>query len=263
MRIKSPCPSSQEDRDLSHPANRALSSCSMATNFTPMPCFGTTPLDGGTSANFPRWHIQQQLNEGSGCRGIGGADVKPAQPKVIHCGNHSFVETVPRDNRPLRSRKARINATFATLGWHWRSATNCGDPITDGVTAALPSANFGTLQHDSIEHSTLTPPPQTLILACGTVLQSAADSTGVAGAILKGFLADAAAVLRIVPSPKPSRSPIFAQDSPCERRAAIRAESTATRGRPRDFPLVRAFRKPARTRSTINDRSAQRWHPGQ
>jgi hypothetical protein len=23
--------------------------------------FGTTSLDGGTSANFPRWHIQQQL----------------------------------------------------------------------------------------------------------------------------------------------------------------------------------------------------------
>jgi pimeloyl-ACP methyl ester carboxylesterase len=39
--------------------------------------FGTTSLDGGTSANFPRWHIQQQLNEGSGCRGIGGANVQP------------------------------------------------------------------------------------------------------------------------------------------------------------------------------------------
>jgi hypothetical protein len=23
--------------------------------------FGTASLDGGTSANFPRWHIQQQL----------------------------------------------------------------------------------------------------------------------------------------------------------------------------------------------------------
>src|SRR5580700_5576479 len=94
-----------------------------------------------------------------------------------------------------------------------------------------------------------------LILACGTVLQSAADSTGVAGTDLRGFLADVAAVRRTVPSPNPSCPPIFAHDSPCERRAAILAASTVTRGRPRDFPFARAFRKPARTLSTISDRS--------
>jgi len=77
-----------------------------------------------------------------------------------------------------------------------------------------------------------------------TLLQSAADSTGVAASVLKGFLADAAAVRRTVPSPNPSCPPIFAHDSPCERRAAILAASTVTRGHPRDFPFSRAFRKP-------------------
>jgi hypothetical protein len=94
-----------------------------------------------------------------------------------------------------------------------------------------------------------------LFLAGARLPQSAADSTGVAGTILKGFLADAAAVRRTVPSPSQSRSPIFAQDIPCDRRAEILAESTTTRGRTRDFPFARAFLKPARTRSTISDRS--------
>src|SRR6202043_2814550 len=74
-------------------------------------------------------------------------------------------------------------------------------------------------------------------------------------AALMGFLADAAAVRRTVPSPNPSCSPIFVHDSPCERRAAILAASTVTRGHPRDFPFAFAFLRPARTLSTISERS--------
>jgi hypothetical protein len=42
--------------------------------------------------------------------------------------------------------------------------------------------------------------------------QSAAKLRGVAGVVLRGFLADAAAVLRTVPSPNSSCSPIEAHE---------------------------------------------------
>jgi hypothetical protein len=89
-----------------------------------------------------------------------------------------------------------------------------------------------------------------MFLADVTLLQSAADSMGVAASVLKAFLADAAGVRRTVPSPNPSCPPIFAHDSPCERRAAILAASTVKRGASEGLPfrasIPQAERLPAR-----------------
>jgi hypothetical protein len=63
------------------------------------------------------------------------------------------------------------------------------------------------------------------LLPAGRMTQ-AADSMGVARADLRGFLADAAAVRRMVPSPSPNCSPIFAHESPRDRSDAILAAST-------------------------------------
>jgi hypothetical protein len=73
--------------------------------------------------------------------------------------------------------------------------------------------------------------------------------------VLSGFLADARAVRRTVPSPNPRYAPIFAHDNPCERSVAILARSTATRGRPSVVPLDRAAAMPDFTRSRINSLS--------
>ena len=54
---------------------------------------------------------------------------------------------------------------------------------------------------------------------------------------------------------------IVAHDAPLLRRAAILRTATTTRGRPGRFPLARAFRNPARTRSTISDRSSSATAP--
>lgn len=62
-------------------------------------------------------------------------------------------------------------------------------------------------------------------------------------------------------APIPSCSAISFQDAPCARRAAILVASTTLRGRPRRFPLARAFRKPARTRSAIRLRSSSATAP--
>src|SRR5437899_2459983 len=59
----------------------------------------------------------------------------------------------------------------------------------------------------------------------------------------------------------PNRSPILAQESPCERRAAILAASTTLGGRPSRLPLAFAFRRPALTRSAIRLRWTRRRAP--
>ena len=53
----------------------------------------------------------------------------------------------------------------------------------------------------------------------------------------------------------PTSRAISRQEHPCARRAAIFVASTILRGLPSVFPLARAFRSPARTRSTIKLRS--------
>jgi hypothetical protein len=51
------------------------------------------------------------------------------------------------------------------------------------------------------------------------------------------------------------------QDAPDARRLAIFAASTVTRGLPSVFPFARAFRNPARTRSTVKLRSSSATAP--
>jgi hypothetical protein len=54
---------------------------------------------------------------------------------------------------------------------------------------------------------------------------------------------------------------ISRHERPCARRAATRAASTVTGGLPRRFPLARAFRRPAFTRSAIRLRSSSAMAP--
>ena len=76
-----------------------------------------------------------------------------------------------------------------------------------------------------------------------------------------GFWRMRAPAGRPFPPPLPTVLAIFAQESPCARRAAILAASTTLRGLPSVFPLARAFRSPARTRSTIKLRSSSATAP--
>jgi hypothetical protein len=64
-----------------------------------------------------------------------------------------------------------------------------------------------------------------------------------------------------VPTLTPSSRVIFGQDRPEARSRAILEASTATRGLPRRLPLARAFRKPARTRSAMRERSSSATAP--
>ena len=58
-----------------------------------------------------------------------------------------------------------------------------------------------------------------------------------------------------VASPTPSSEAIARKESPCARSAVTLPASTILRGLPSVFPFARAFRNPARTRSTIKLRS--------
>jgi hypothetical protein len=92
---------------------------------------GPTSLHRRARAHLPCRRIEQQLNEGSRCWRIGSPDEQPAQAKVVYCRDHSLGGALPSDNRPSRGRKARINTTFTSLGWHQRfPPLQDGDPTT-------------------------------------------------------------------------------------------------------------------------------------
>ena len=59
----------------------------------------------------------------------------------------------------------------------------------------------------------------------------------------------------------PRAAPTARQDEPADRRRLISARSICLRGRPRIFPLARAFRSPARTLSAMRLRSSSATAP--
>src|ERR1700733_8104544 len=97
--------------------------------------------------------------------------------------------------------------------------------------------------------------PQTDGFAPLESLESATQSTGLATGFADRFLprteCDRLAVLALTPSLRP----ISRQKTPEGRNRAICEASPWDVGPPMRFPLVRAFRKPAFTRSTIRLRS--------
>jgi len=73
--------------------------------------------------------------------------------------------------------------------------------------------------------------------------------------------ATARALRQTVAAEQPNRSPMPCIDTPLARSLVISMSETFAVGRPSRFPFARAFRRPARTRSAIRDRSSSATAP--
>ena len=90
---------------------------------------------------------------------------------------------------------------------------------------------------------------------------SVASNQSFTGAISEGIFERDGTAAWTVPTETPSALAIARHGWPDARSAAILEASTVTRGRPSVFPLARAFRRPALTRSTIKLRSSSATAP--
>jgi hypothetical protein len=70
--------------------------------------FWLAPLNDGTSPHLTRRHIQQQLNKCSWRRGLGSANVQPAQREIVYGRDSSPAGSLPGQNRPFRRGETRI-----------------------------------------------------------------------------------------------------------------------------------------------------------